>query len=230
MRPFLFVYDHLMTVTENFTFIHKEIARAAKKAGRVAGDITLVAASKHQDDAKLDEALALGHRLFGENRVQEAQAHWAHRRADYPDLRLHLIGPLQTNKVKDAVALFDLIETLDREKLADALAGEMQKQDKTLPVYIQVNTGEEEQKGGVLPRDFEALYRHATQTCGLNVTGLMCVPPLDEPPSLHFALLTQMARDYGLPNLSMGMSADFYQAIACGATHVRIGTSLFGGR
>ncbi len=230
MRPFLFVYDHLMTVTENFSFIHKEIARAAKKTDRTAGNIALVAASKNQNEAKLDEALAFGHRLFGENKVQEAQAHWAHRRTAYSDLRAHLIGPLQTNKAKDAVALFDLIETLDREKLADALAEEMQKQDKAIPVYIQVNTGEEDQKSGVLPKDFGALYRYATQTCGLNVTGLMCVPPVGEPPSLHFALLAQMARDYNLPNLSMGMSADFYEAIACGATHVRIGTSLFGER
>ncbi len=230
MRPFLFVYDHLMTVTENFSFIHKEIARAAKKTDRTAGNIALVAASKNQNEAKLDEALAFGHRLFGENKVQEAQAHWAHRRTAYTDLRVHLIGPLQTNKAKDAVALFDLIETLDREKLADALAEEMQKQAKSIPVYIQVNTGEEDQKSGVLPKDFDTLYRHATQTCGLSVTGLMCVPPVDEPPSLHFALLAQMARDYNLPNLSMGMSADLYEAIACGATHVRIGTSLFGER
>lgn len=219
-----------MSIAENFTFIRKEIARAAKKCGRDVAGIQLVAASKHQDDVRLNEALALGQRLFGENRVQEAIDHWAHRRADYPDLVLHLIGPLQTNKVKEAVALFDVIETLDREKLCDALAAEMQKQDRRLPCYIQVNTGEEDQKSGVLPRDFSALYQYATQTCGLRVTGVMCVPPVDEPPSLHFSLLTKIARDHNLPHISMGMSADFEEAIACCATHVRIGTALFGAR
>lgn len=219
-----------MSITENFSFIQKEIARAAKKYDRAAADIRLIAVTKNQGDEKIDDALARGHRLFGENKVQEAQAHWSHRRADYPDLELHLIGPLQTNKVKDALALFDVIETLDREKLCDALAAEMQKQARPLPCYIQVNTGEEEQKSGVLPRDVEALYRHATQQCGLTVAGLMCVPPLDEPPGLHFALLAQMARDYNLPILSMGMSGDFDRAIACGATHIRIGTALFGAR
>lgn len=219
-----------MSVSENFAFIQKEIARAVKKSNRAAKDIRLIAASKNQGDEKLDEALALGHRLFGENKVQEAQAHWAHRRAGYPDLELHLIGPLQTNKAGDAVALFDVIETLDREKLCDALTAEMQKQNKNLPCYIQVNTGEEDRKSGVMPHGFETLFRYATEQCGLTVTGLMCVPPEADPPALHFSLLAQMARDYDLPNLSMGMSTDFDWAIACGATHVRIGTALFGAR
>lgn len=219
-----------MPITENFAFIQKEIARAVKKSARPAHDVRLMAVTKTQPDDKLDAALAFGQRLFGENKVQEAYEHWAHRRATYPDLELHLIGPLQTNKAKDAVALFDLIETLDREKLCDALADEMRKQDKHIPCYIQVNTGEEEQKSGVMPRDFDKLFRHATQQCGLTVTGLMCIPPENDAPALHFSLLAQMARDYSLPNLSMGMSADFDWAIACGATHVRIGTALFGGR
>lgn len=219
-----------MSTTENFAFIHKEISRAARKGDRAPSAIQLVAASKNQSDEKLQEALALGHRLFGENKVQEAIDHWAHRRAGYPDLRLHLIGPLQTNKAKDAVALFDVIETLDREKLADALAAEMTKQNKVVPCYLQINTGEEDQKSGVLPRDVAALYRYATEQAGLTITGVMCVPPVDEPPSLHFCLLIKIAREYKLPNISMGMSADFEQAIACGATHVRIGSALFGAR
>lgn len=219
-----------MSVSENFAFIEKEITRAAKKCHRARADIHLVAVTKNQADDKIDAALALGHRLFGENKVQEAAARWAHRRADYPDLSLHLIGPLQTNKVKEAVALFDVIETLDREKLCDALADHGQKQNRVLPCYIQVNTGEEEQKGGVLPADFESLYRYAVEQAGLSVIGLMAIPPLDEPPALHFSLLTRMARDYDLPNVSMGMSADFDKAIACGATHIRLGTALFGAR
>lgn len=219
-----------MSVSENFAFIQKEIARAAKKSSRPAHDVRLMAVAKTQPDDKLDAALALGHRLFGENKVQEAQTHWTHRRDDYADLELHLIGPLQTNKAKDAVALFDLIETLDREKLCDALADEMQKQNKHIPCYIQVNTGEEEQKSGVMPRDFDNLFRYATEQCGLRVTGLMCIPPEGEAPALHFSLLAQMARDYNLSDLSMGMSADYDWAIACGATHVRIGTALFGSR
>ncbi len=219
-----------MSTTENFAFIHKEISRAARKSDRAPASVQLVAISKNQPDEKLDEALALGHRLFGENKVQEAIDHWAHRRAAFPDLRLHLIGPLQTNKAKDAVALFDVIETLDREKLADALAMEMAKQNKSVPCYLQINTGEEDQKSGVLPCDVDALYRYATEQAGLTITGVMCVPPVDEPPSLHFCFLTKIAREYGLPNISMGMSADFEQAIACGATHVRIGSALFGAR
>jgi len=219
-----------MKIKENFTFINKEIARAAKKTGRAPDGIHLMAVTKNQSDEKLDEALALGHRLFGENKVQEAHAHWAHRRTDYPDLKLHLIGPLQTNKAKEAVALFDVIETLDRIKLCDALVDEIRKQETNPACYIQVNTGEEEQKSGVIPRDFNALFRHATEQCALSVTGLMCLLPPDEPPALHFSLLAQMAREYGLPNLSMGMSGDFEWAIACGATHVRIGTALFGAR
>lgn len=219
-----------MSVSENFSFVQKEITRAAKKSGRDPSGITLVAVTKNQDDDKLDAALACGQRVFGENKVQEAMVHWTARRTAYPDLALHLIGPLQTNKAAEAVALFDVIETLDRPKLCDALAAHMQKQGRRVPCYIQVNTGAEEQKGGVLPRDLSSLLAYATQECGLIVRGLMCIPPVDEPPALHFSLLAQMARDHGLTDLSMGMSGDFGWAIACGATHVRIGTALFGAR
>ena len=177
----------------------------------------------------LEAALATGHRLFGENKVQEAQAHWTDLKAKYPDITLHLIGPLQTNKVKDAVTLFDCIETLDREKLADALAAEMEKQGRALPCYIQVNTGEEEQKAGIAPRNLAAFLQYC-KNLGLRVEGLMCIPPADEPAGLHFALLKNLADRHGLRNLSMGMSGDFGKAVAAGATHVRIGTALFGAR
>lgn len=218
-----------MSVPDNFTFIQKQIAKTAQKAGRLPDAVRLVAVSKNQPDEKIQAALDLGHRLFGENKVQEAAGHWQSRRADYPDLCLHLIGPLQTNKAKKAVALFDVIETLDRQKLADSLAREMDKQQKQVSCFIQVNTGEENQKSGVLPKDFRALHEYAVKS-GIEVTGVMCIPPVNEPPSLHFALLTQIARDFDLNNISMGMSADFDKAILCGATHVRVGSALFGQR
>ena len=167
--------------------------------------------------------------MFGENKVQEAQTHWADLKAGHPDIELHLIGPLQTNKVKDAVALFDCIETLDREKLADALAAEMRKQGRALPCFVQVNTGEEEQKSGVAPRDLPGFLSYC-RALELNVTGLMCIPPAGEPAGLHFALLKSLADRHGLKELSMGMSGDFEKAIAAGATYVRIGTALFGER
>lgn len=217
-------------IRTNFADINARIAKAAKEAGRDAADISLVAVSKVQPDEKLQAALDCGQRIFGENRVQEAQAHWEPHRARTPDLRLHLIGPLQTNKAHDAVALFDVIETVDRAKLADALATEMAKQGRKLPCFIQVNTGEEPQKGGVAPLELEALYRHCVDKAGLNITGLMCIPPVDAPAMLHFGLLATWAKRLGLPHLSMGMSHDFEEAIRTGATHVRIGSALFGER
>ena len=219
-----------MSVLENIGLIKSQIEDAAGECGRDAGEINLVAVSKKQPDARIQEALDAGHRLFGENRVQEAQSHWADRRASYPDLKLHMIGPLQTNKVKEAVALFDVIETLDREKLARALASEMQKQEKILPCFIQVNTGEEEQKAGIAPADVVDFYEFATGECGLNIIGLMCIPPADEPPALHFALLQKYAGALGVADLSMGMSGDFEKAIPLGATYVRVGTGVFGAR
>lgn len=209
--------------------LYSTIATVARDAGRDPAAIALIAVSKMQPDDRIDAVLSAGQRSFGENRVQDAQDRWQHRRGRYPDVLLHLIGPLQTNKVAAAVALFDVIETLDRPKLADALAIEMARQNRPLPCLIQVNTGAEAQKAGVLPADFPALLAHA-RGLGLNITGLMCIPPADDPAALHFALLKKLAADHGLPYLSMGMSADFEKAIALGATHIRIGSALFGAR
>ena len=212
-----------MNISDNLQSIQKQIADAVAFVGREASEVNLVAVSKKQPDERIQEALDAGHRLFGENRVQEAQAHWAHRRDEYSDLRLHLIGPLQTNKAKEAVALFDVIETLDREKLARALSREMEKQNRHLPCFIQVNTGEEKQKAGIAPSDVENFY-------DFTIQGLMCIPPVDEPPALHFALLQKYAEALGLKDLSMGMSSDFEKAIPLGATYVRVGTGVFGQR
>lgn len=219
-----------MSVAENLEALHETIKSAAQDAKRDAASINLVAVSKKQPDDRIDAALATGHRLYGENRVQEAQTRWQERRLQYPDLTLHLIGPLQTNKVKDAVKLFDVIETIDREKLARALANEMAQQGKDLPCFIQVNTGEEEQKAGVYPAEIAEFYDFCYGECGLNITGLMCIPPADEPPALHFALLKEYAGALNLKHLSMGMSADFERAIPLGATHIRVGTGVFGER
>lgn len=191
---------------------------------------TLIAVSKKQPEQRIEEALKAGHRVFGENRVQEAQEHWSNKHAQYPDLQLHLIGPLQTNKVKDAVALFDVIQTLDREKLARKLAEEMQNQNRNLECFIQVNTGDETQKSGIPLNELDNFIESCKTKYGLSVTGLMCIPPLDEPPALHFALLKKLARRHNLKNLSMGMSGDYEKAIALGATHIRIGTGVFGER
>lgn len=204
-------------------------ANFAAIRARIPQGVTLVAVSKMQEAPALTAALAAGQRVFGENRVQEAQAHWAALKPATPDLRLHLIGPLQTNKAADAVALFDVIETVDRPKLADALAAAMAKQGRALPCYIQVNTGAEPQKAGVAVDGADALLAHC-RAVGLNVRGLMCIPPADGDPAPHFALLAGMAARMGLPDISMGMSADFELAIRHGATHVRVGSALFGAR
>ena len=190
--------------------------------------MTLTAVTKTQPDDALEAALAAGQRVFGENRVQEAQGHWAGRR-DAPGLELRLIGPLQTNKVADAVALFDVIETLDRPKLVEALAAEAERAGRAPRVLVQVNTGAEPQKAGVLPQEADALIALA-RSAGLTVEGLMCIPPADEAPGIHFALLRKIARRNGLPVLSMGMSGDYEVAIRFGATHVRVGSALFGER
>ncbi len=174
--------------------------------------------------------LELGHRVFGENRVQEAQAKWPPLKSQFPDVALHLIGPLQSNKAADAVALFDAIHTIDRIKIAQVLAAEMDRQQRRLDLFVQVNTGEETQKAGVLPRDAGALIAHCRDVLGLTVAGLMCIPPLDDEPAVHFAFLAKLAREHGVSQLSMGMSADFKTAINLGATHVRIGSALFGDR
>lgn len=216
-------------IAVNFADIKNQVRKAERVAGRKEGAAQLVAVSKTQSSEKLDAALATGQRCFGENKVQEAYSHWEEIRPHYSDLKLHLIGPLQSNKAKEAVALFDCIETLDREKLVDALAAEMKKQGRDVPCFIQVNTGAEEQKSGVLPSELPALLNYA-RNAGIAVTGFMCIPPADEPAGLHFAFLKNLADRHGLQQLSMGMSSDFEKAIAAGATHVRIGTALFGER
>lgn len=206
------------------------MARACVEASRDPASVTLTAVSKTQPPEALDAALAAGQRVFGENRVQEAQSHWADRRAVFLDLELRLIGPLQTNKAVEAVELFDVIETLDREKLAAALAAAMAKTGRRPRVLIQVNTGAEPQKAGVLPENADALIAAARDVHGLSVEGLMCIPPADEAPEPHFALLADIAARNGLSVLSMGMSGDYETAIRLGATHVRVGSALFGER
>ena len=219
-----------MPIAENIAYIHEQIEKTAQGVGRTASSIQLVAVSKMQPPEKIREALDAGHRLFGENRVQEGQAHWAALKAQYSDLKLHLIGPLQTNKVKEAVALFDMIETLDREKLAVALSAEMKKQNKNLPCLVQVNTGEEVQKAGIIPAALPGFLDFCRKECALDIRGLMCIPPIDEPPALHFAFLAKLAKANNLKELSMGMSGDFEKAVSLGATFVRVGTRIFGER
>jgi hypothetical protein len=218
------------TIPENLLAVGQEIASAARVVERDPGAVTLVAVSKLQDENKIRQALEAGHRVFGENRVQEAKAKWPQFRADIPDIKLHLIGPLQTNKARDAVELFDVIESLDRLKLGRALAGAMEKRRHRPDCFIQVNTGEESQKAGVLPPDADALITACRDDLGLPVVGLMCIPPQGEEPSLHFALLDDIARRNGLTGLSMGMSGDYPIAVRFGATHVRVGTGVFGPR
>ncbi len=210
--------------------IFDRIAKAAAASGRAPESVTLTAVSKLQPDDRVEAMLATGQRIFGENRVQEAQARWADRRAQLADLHLRLIGPLQSNKAADAVALFDAIESLDRPKLAAALADAAQKQGRSPEILIQVNTGEEEQKAGIAPLAADAFIKAARETYGLPVRGLMCIPPVNEEPAMHFALLAKIAARNGLPILSMGMSDDFETAIRFGATHVRVGSALFGAR
>jgi PLP dependent protein len=217
-------------IAANLAEIAERIAAAAKSAGRDPEDVQLVAVSKVQPPERVAAALAAGHRVFGENRVQEAKARWPEHRARHPDLRLHLIGPLQTNKVKEAVALFDVIETVDRPKLARALAEEMARTGRRPDCLIQVNTGEEPQKAGVLPAELDGLLALCRDELRLPVSGLMCIPPVEESPALHFALLADMAARHGLSVLSMGMSGDYETAIRYGATHVRVGTAIFGER
>ena len=206
------------------------IGSAAGEAGRDPGDISLVAVTKMQPEARVRGALEAGHRLFGENRVQEAGERWGALKPDFPDAALHLIGPLQTNKVREAVRMFDVIETVDRPRLALALAREFDRTGRALPCFIQVNTGEEPQKAGIPPDGLDAFVAECRGTLGLQVVGLMCIPPFEDPPGPHFAFLRGAAERNGLAGLSMGMSADFETAIAFGATHVRVGSAVFGAR
>jgi pyridoxal phosphate enzyme (YggS family) len=222
--------DSVEGIADRLAAVKAQIAAAAAAAGRDPRDVALVAVAKTHGPAAVEAALAAGQRLFGENRVQEAQAKYPALKTRFPDLVLHLIGPLQTNKVKEAVALFDAIESLDRVKLADALAKEMARAGRRPHCFVQVNTGEEAQKAGIPPREADAFIAYCRDELGLPVVGLMCIPPVEEEPSPHFALLREIARRNGLASLSMGMSADFELAIRLGATHVRVGTAIFGAR
>ena len=209
--------------------VRQSIARAAKLSGRDPGDITLVAISKTHDADAIRPLIEAGQRVFGENRVQEAAAKWPGLRETTPDLELHLVGQLQSNKAEEAVALFDAIHSLDRPSLADALAKAMGKLGKRPTLFVQVNIGEEDQKGGCAIADLPVLLAHA-RASGLAIAGFMCVPPLEIEPAPYFALLAKLARDHGVTGLSMGMSSDYETAVTIGATHVRVGTALFGAR
>jgi pyridoxal phosphate enzyme (YggS family) len=217
-------------IAGNLAAVRDKIATAAQSAGRDNGSVSLVAVSKTQPGEAVRDALAAGQRIFGENRVQEALAKFPGLRNEYPDLVLHLIGPLQTNKVRDAVAHCDVIETVDRPRLAEALAREMERSGKRPACYVEVNTGEEVQKAGIVPGEADAFIADCRDRLGLPVAGLMCIPPHDENPAPHFALLREIAQRNGLAGLSMGMSADYEIAIRFGATHVRVGTAIFGAR
>jgi len=222
--------DETRDTAQNLAAVKARIAEAAVAAGRGAGDVRLVAVSKTFGAERIVEALEAGHRLFGENRVQESEDKWPALREAWPDARVHLIGPLQTNKMKNALRVFDAIETVDRPKLARALARGFDESGRQLDCFVQVNTGEEPQKAGILPADADAFIAQCRDEFGLPVKGLMCLPPIDEEPSLHFQLLRQIAERNGLDELSMGMTADFEIAVTFGATLVRVGTAIFGTR
>lgn len=210
--------------------VKQRIASAARDAGRRPEDVGLIAVSKTFEAADIVPVLDAGQRIFGENRVQEAAAKWPGLRADYSGVELHLIGPLQSNKTRQAVELFDVIHTVDRKKIADAIASEIQAQNRLIGLYIQVNTGEEPQKAGVSPAETGAFVAYCRDELKLPVRGLMCIPPIDEEPGVHFALLAELASENGLQGLSMGMSADYEIAIRFGATAVRVGSAIFGAR
>ncbi len=217
-------------IAERLRLVRREIALAAEAAGRDASSVHLVAVTKTVPLEIVEQAILAGQHCFGENRVQEAQRKWPGLRARHPDIELHLIGPLQSNKVREAVALFDVIETVDRPKLARALAEETARIGKSPRLFVQVNTGEEPHKAGIAPGETESFVALCRDTFGLAIDGLMCIPPFDEDPDLHFALLARLAGKLGLNELSMGMSGDFTRAIQFGATYVRVGTAIFGAR
>jgi pyridoxal phosphate enzyme (YggS family) len=210
--------------------VRAEIARACRDAGRDAAEVTLVAVSKTFPPEAIEPVIAAGQRVFGENRVQEAKAKWPTLLAKHPGIELHLIGPLQSNKAKEAVALFDAIHSVDRASLCQALAKEIAKQARAPLLFVEINTGAEPQKAGVLPQDVDAFLAACRDSYGLTISGLMCIPPFEEAPGPHFALTAKIAKRNGLKLLSMGMSADFATAIALGATHVRVGSAIFGER
>jgi PLP dependent protein len=220
----------LATAAERLAAVRREIAAACAEARRDPASVTLVAISKTFDAEAVEPVIAAGQRVFGENRVQEAKAKWPELQARHPGIELHLVGPLQSNKAKEAVALFDAIHAVDRPSLAEALAKEIARQGRTPTLFVEVNTGAEPQKAGVLPEDTVAFVRTCRETYGLTIAGLMCIPPADEPPAPHFALTAKIAKRNGLALLSMGMSADFALAVEFGATHVRVGSAIFGHR
>ncbi len=217
-------------VARRLAEVEDRIAAAARAAGRDPAAVHLIAVSKTFDEPEILPVLQAGQRLFGENRVQEAKSKWPALKARFPDMALHLIGPLQSNKAKEAVALFDAIHTLDRPKIARAVAAEMQAQGRHLQLFIQVNTGEEPQKAGVMPREAPAFAALCRDELKLPIAGLMCIPPVEEEAAVHFAFLAKLAAELGLSGLSMGMSDDFETAVAFGATHVRVGSAIFGTR
>lgn len=217
-------------IRQNLARVKARIAAAAEAAGRRPGDVSLIAVSKTHDAGRIGAAIAAGQAVFGENRVQESERKWPPLREAHPGVGLHLVGPLQSNKVRRAVRLFDAVQTVDRPKLARALAREMEAQGRRPDCFIQVNTGEEPRKAGVLPADADAFVAECRDGLGLPVVGLMGVPPVDEEPGLHFGLLAEMAKRHGLAQISMGMSGDFETAVRFGATHVRIGAAIFGRR
>ena len=210
--------------------IRERIAAAAREANRAPASVKLIAVSKTFDVPQILPVIEAGQRLFGENRVQEAKAKWPALKERFPDLELHLVGALQSNKAKEAVQLFDAIHSIDRPKIARAVADEMGKQGRRLKLFVQVNTGEEPQKAGVMPREAAEFVRHCREELGLPIAGLMCIPPAEEEPSIHFAFLAKLAGELALEELSMGMSADFESAVAFGATYVRVGSAIFGAR
>jgi pyridoxal phosphate enzyme (YggS family) len=210
--------------------VRQEIARACREAGRDPGGVTLIAVTKTFGETAIAPVLAAGHRVFGENRVQEANTKWPALRAHHPDLELHMIGPLQSNKTREAVELFDAIHSVDRPSLCEALAKEIARQSRQPLLFVEINTGAETQKAGVLPEQTDQFLARCRDTYGLNIAGLMCIPPMEEAPAPHFALTAKIAARNGLKLLSMGMSADYTTAIAFGATHVRVGSAIFGER
>ncbi|WAJ28633.1 YggS family pyridoxal phosphate-dependent enzyme [Antarcticirhabdus aurantiaca] len=218
------------TVVDRLEAVRAAIVRAEAEAERAAGSAALVAVSKTYGEEAILPVLEAGQRIFGENKVQEAKAKWPALRERFPDIELHLIGPLQSNKAGEAVALFDVIETVDREKIAAALAKEMEKQNRRPRLFVQVNTGEEPQKAGIAPNETIAFVARCRDMHGLAIEGLMCIPPADENPGPHFALLARLAREAGLSKLSMGMSGDYDIAVSLGATSMRVGSAIFGAR
>ena len=220
----------VVTIDSRLATVRHDIARACRDAGRPTGSVALVAVSKTFGPEAIEPVIAAGQRVFGENRVQEAKAKWPALKARHPDIALHLIGPLQSNKAREAVALFEAIHSLDRPSLAEALAKEIARQGRAPLLFVEINTGGEPQKAGILPEQADDFLNDCKDKYGLRVSGLMCLPPADEPPAPHFALTAKIARRNKMNLLSMGMSADFAAAIAMGSTHVRIGTAIFGER